>query len=199
VQPQEPTTGPVPPQPGVFVPAQALGGPPGAVPPAAGTGVGPVGKRPNQRKRLWIAMVGGIMVLLCLGGVGVAVSLYDEATKIDRTQPDTVTDSFLIAYLVNRDDKQARLFTCDAPNLANIGALREQLVAREKDFDVKVSVSWGALDRAAAGKGQEDVTTQLTISGSSGGQLGSSRNEDWRFRVVDDGGNWRVCDASKIS
>jgi hypothetical protein len=144
-------------------------------------------------------MVAGVIGLLCLGGVGVAVSLYDDAAKIDRSQPDVVTDSFLIAYMVNRDDKEAKLFTCDSANLANISALREEIIAREKEFDVKVSVSWGALARAAVGQGQEDVTTQLTISGSANGQVSSSRNEDWRFRVIDQSGSWRLCDATKVS
>ncbi|MET3428305.1 hypothetical protein BJ973_007517 [Actinoplanes tereljensis] len=137
--------------------------------------------------------------LLCLGGVGVAVSLYDDATKIDRSQPDTVADSFLIAYLVNRDDKAARLFTCDSPDLANIKALRDQLIARENQFSVAVSVSWGALSRVAVAEGKEDVTTRLTISGSSNGQVSSSRNEDWLFSVVEENGSWRVCGANKES
>jgi len=138
------------------------------------------------------------MALLCIGGVGVAISLYDDATKINRSEPDIVADSFLIAYLVNRDDQAAKLFTCKGPNLAGISALRDQLVAREKEFDVKVSVSWGALNRKAVGQGREDVDTQLTISGSAEGHITSSRNEDWRLHLVDDGGGWRVCDASKI-
>jgi hypothetical protein len=145
-----------------------------------------------------VAIAGGVIALLCLGGVGIVISLYDDATKINRSEPDVATDSFLIAYLVNRDDKQAQLFTCGSPDLASLSTLRDQLVAREKEFNVKVSVSWGALTRAAAGAGQEDVSTQFTISGSANGRLSSSRNEDWRFRVVDDGGSWRVCDASKI-
>jgi len=139
------------------------------------------------------------MALLCLGGVGVFVSVYDKATKIDRSEPDVVTDSFLLAYLVNRDDKSAQLFTCKNPNLAEISALRDQIVAREKQFNVKVSVSWGALTRQAVAAGQEDVSTQLTISGSANGQLNSSRNEDWRFHVVDEGGSWRLCSGTKTN
>ena len=139
------------------------------------------------------------MALLCLGVVGVVVSLYDDATKIDRSEPDVVTDSFLIAYLVNRDDKAAQLFTCKNPDLANISALREQLVAREKQFNVKVSVSWGPLNRQAIAPGQEDVSTQLTISGSSNGQMSSSRNEDWQFRVIEEGKTWRLCGGAKTS
>ncbi len=165
--------------------------PPPAVP--------PVRKPPARRSRLILATVGGIMALLCLGGVGVFVSIYDNATKIDRSEPDVVTDSFLLAYLVNRDDKSAQLFTCKNPQLAEIGALRDQIVAREKQFNVKVSVSWGALTRQAVTAKQEDVTTQLTISGSANGELGSSRNEDWRFRVIEEGGGWRLCSGAKIA
>ena len=184
VQPQEPTAGPVP-----------MAGVPGPGVPVGGTGVPQ--KPRNRRTRLILVMIAGIVGLLCLGGVGVAISVYDDATKIDRSDPDTVADSFLIAYLVNRDDKAAQLFTCESADLTNLNALREQLVAREKKFNVKVSVSWGALARAAVGPGQEDVSTELTISGSTNGQVSSSRNEEWRFRVVDSGGSWRVCNASK--
>jgi hypothetical protein len=144
-------------------------------------------------------MTAGILLLLCLGGVGVVVALYDGATKIDRSAPDTVADSFLIAYLVNRDDKQAALFTCDQPDLTEVAALRAEIVDREKTRNVSVSVSWGALLRAPAGAGQEDVTTKLTISGSSDGRTLSSRDEEWRLRVVDDDGSWRVCEATKAT
>jgi hypothetical protein len=199
VQPQEPTTGPVPPQPGVFVPAQALGGPPGAVPPAAGTGVGPVGKRPNQRKRLWIAMVGGILALLCLGGAGVVVSLYDNSTKIQRSAPDAVVDNFLRAYLVNRDDKAASLYQCKAgADLAAISALRTEMVDREKNFDVKVSATWSTLTVGGGDPARKTVTTDLNIAGASDGNTVSRRTETWSFGLVDDDG-WRVCTASRLS
>ncbi|MDT5031284.1 MAG: hypothetical protein QOC94_1455, partial [Actinoplanes sp.] len=78
----------------------------GGVPVAGGPAPTVVGGKPrNRRLRLWLAMGLGIVVLLCLGGVGVAISLYDGATKIQRSEPDAVADSFLRAYLVNRDDK----------------------------------------------------------------------------------------------
>ncbi|WP_433298842.1 hypothetical protein ACQP2F_44590 [Actinoplanes sp. CA-030573] len=168
----------------------------GAPPPAPPLTTAPK-RRPN-RPRLILAILAGVMAILCLGGAGVVFLVYDQATKVDRSEPDVVTDSFLIAYLVNRDDKAAALFTCRDPDLAEISALRDQLVAREKQFNVKVSVSWGALTRQPVTTGQEDVTTQLTISGSANGQISSSRNEDWRFRVVSQDGSWRLCSGTKI-
>jgi hypothetical protein len=100
---------------------------------------------------------------------------------------------------VNRDDQQAKLYTCENPDLASITSLRQEIIRREDEFSVSVAVSWGALLRVPAGQGKEDVSTQLTISSSSNGKLNSSRNEEWVFNVVDQGGSWRVCGGSKLS
>jgi hypothetical protein len=144
-------------------------------------------------------MAAGILALLCLGGVGVFISLYDEATKIDRSEPDVVTDSFLIAFLSDRDDKQAALFTCDQPDLTAIAALRSEMLKREAEHKVTVTVSWGALTRATVAPQREAVDVTLTISGFDKGQMSSSRDENWRFdlRLIDD--NWRLCGGAKAA
>ncbi len=157
------------------------------------------GRLRNRRVRLALALTAGIMGLLCLGGAGIFFILYDDATEIERTAPDVVTDGFLIAYLVNRDDQQVSLYTCNSPDLTAISQLRGEMVEREQKFNVSVSVSWGALTRRSAGPQQEDVSTQLTISSASQGKLNSSRNEDWVFRTIEDDGAWRVCGANKAS
>ena len=141
-------------------------------------------------------MAAGIVALLCLGGIGVAVSLYDDATEIKRDAPDAVVDSFLRAYLVDRDDKQAELFMCEAqPKLAAISALRDENVKREKDFGVSVGVIWSSLLVSGSGS-QRLVTTDLTIAGRRDGQTQSRRTETWSFNLVDNEG-WRVCGAKK--
>ena len=82
------------------------------------------------------------MALLCLGGVGVFVSLYDGATEIKRSAPDAVADSFLRAYLVNRDDREVSLYACrSGGDFAAISSLRTELIKREHDFGVTVAVS----------------------------------------------------------
>ena len=68
----------------------------------------------NRRLRLFLALGAGIVALLCLGGVGVFISLYDEATEIRRTAPDAVVDGYLRAYLVNRNEDETKLYTCAA-------------------------------------------------------------------------------------
>jgi hypothetical protein len=149
--------------------------------------------------RLILAMAAGILALLCLGGVGVFISFYDEATKIERTEPDAVVDQFLRAYLVNRDDKEAALFTCKSGlDLAAISALRTQLTEREKEFSVSVNVSWSTLTVTGTEDGRRTVSADLVIAGSSGGEALSRRTETWSFPLVDDDG-WRVCSAAKVS
>jgi len=127
------------------------------------------------------------------------ISLYDEATKIERTQPDVVVSSFLRSYLLNRSDEEAALYTCSSgANLDAIANLRTELVKREKEFDVVVNVNWGTLVVSGSGDGRRSVSTDLTIAGISEGQQISQRTETWAFSVVDEDG-WRVCDAIKVS
>ena len=143
-------------------------------------------------------MGAGILALLCLGGVGVFISFYDEATKIERSAPDAVVDQFLRAYLVNRDDKEASLFTCkDGLNLSAISALRTELIEREKKFGVTVTVDWSTLTVSGTEEGRKAVSTDLVIAGSSGGTALSSRTETWSFALVDDDG-WRVCGTTEV-
>ncbi|MFI7596763.1 hypothetical protein [Actinoplanes sp. NPDC049681] len=171
--------------------------PPAAVPPPAVPAA--PGKFRNRRVRLILAMVAGITALLCVGGVGVFISLYDEATEVKRTAPDAVVDGFLRAYLVNRNDQQASLFTCKSgADLAAVSALRGETVSREKSFDVTVNVSWSTLTVSGAGEENRSVTTDLVISGSSNGNSISRRSETWRFALTNEDG-WRVCSASKLS
>jgi hypothetical protein len=141
----------------------------------------------------------GLMLLLCLGGVGVFVSLYDGATKIKRSAPDAVVDSFLRSYLVNRDDKEVALYACKSgADFAQLAVLRNDLVGREKNFNVKVNVTWGTLTVSGSGNQQRSVATDLIIAGTSEGVTQSRHTESWTFGVRDQDG-WRVCSAAKIS
>jgi len=144
-------------------------------------------------------MGAGILALLCLGGVGVVVSLYDSATQIKRSAPDAVVDNFLRSYLVDRDDKQVALYACKSgADLTAIAALRTELVNRETEFDVKVNVSWGSLTVTGTEKDRRSVATDLIIAGTKNGETLSRRTESWSFGVVDQDG-WRVCSTAKTS
>jgi hypothetical protein len=149
--------------------------------------------------RLWLAMGLGLIALLCLGGVGVFVSLYDGATQIKRSAPDAVVDNFLRAYLVNRDDNEVALFACKSgADFGQLATLRTEMVNREKDFNVKVTASWTSLTVSGSGNDQRSVATDLIISGSSNGDSLSRRTESWTFGLVNEDG-WRVCVAAKVA
>lgn len=142
-------------------------------------------------------MGAGVLALLCLGGIGVFISLYDEATEIKRTEPDAVVDGFLRAFLVNRDDQEESLFVCrSGADMTPLAALRDEIVQREANFDVTVVVTWDSLIVTGEGDERRAVSTDLTIAGTSNGQTQSRRVESWTFGVVDDDG-WRVCSADK--
>lgn len=153
----------------------------------------------GRRLRLVLAMGFGIVSLLCLGGVGIFVAVYDNATKIERSAPDAVVDSFLRAYLVDRDDTQAALYRCESPtNLSGMTRLRGELAQRERDFNVRVTVTWSSLAVMGVGADQRQVKAGLVIAGSAVGQTRSRRTEEWTFDVVEEDG-WRVCGATKVS
>lgn len=138
-------------------------------------------------------MVGGILAILCLGGVGVFISFYDEATKIERTNPDAVVDNFLRAYLVNRDDKEASLYTCGSGlDLSKIAAFRDDISARESRFSISIQVVWEGLVVATQGStGTVDVDLTRTLADDS-----EQVTRPWRFNVVDENG-WRVCGGAE--
>ncbi len=142
-----------------------------------------------------VAVIAGIVI--GIGAAGAATSglfIYNEATKIDRTEPQVVTDEYLRAALVRKDFVGADLYACkNQERLAPIKTLRAELDQREKEFDITVLVSWGAFRQEG-----KTLTTELTISGRKGITVTSKRSETWRFTMADEDG-WRVCGAEKIA
>jgi hypothetical protein len=197
MQPPEHPTGPLGSPQGAAPGSGAVPGQPVAVSSTTGVPARPpvAGKQPNRRLRLWLALGAGILALLCLGGVGVVVSLYDSATAIKRTSPDAVVDNFLGAYLVNRDDKQASLYECKSGgDFADIEAYRNDMLTREKDFSVGIRVSWSSLTVSTQGAAGTVTTNLVKTATDQSGRVSNS----WQFRVVDQGG-WRVCGATQLS
>ena len=135
------------------------------------------------------------MALLCLGGIGVFISFYDEATKIERSKPDAVVDQFLRAYLVNRDDDEAELFTCkQGLDLSRLDAFRTDIQSREQRFTIGIRVDWASLTVSSAG-GRTTVSTDIRRIISDGSERTTDR---WQFAMVDDDG-WRVCSAAPVA
>ena len=161
-------------------------------------GPAPAPERPRRRLRTVLTVVAAVLTSLVLGGFVAGYLLYDRATAPDRSAPDVVVDNYLRAFLVDRNDTRADLYTCDGGgDLTTVADLRQEFTQREANFGVVVRVSWGSLARARTDQG-ESVTTTLSISSSADGQPRSSRREDWVFQVVEDEEGWRVCSGRKV-
>ncbi|MET8044973.1 hypothetical protein ABZU25_29435 [Micromonospora sp. NPDC005215] len=174
------------------VPAQRT--PSEQLPPAP---VPPEPQPPRRRMRTVLTVVAGVLALLCLGGLATGLVLYHRASAPDRSAPDVVVDNYLRAFLVDRNDARADLFTCEGGSqLEALRSLRTDLLEREKRFGVTMAVSWGSLsvqkhDDAAA------VEVTLIISARVDG-LNQSDRQPWRFDAqLDDG--WRVCGGARAS
>jgi len=156
----------------------------------------PPGRRPRPRRgRLILAITAGITALLCLGGVGVVVSVYDKATEIKRSAPDAVVDDFLRAYLVNRDDQRASLYQCKTGgDFSQIESYRSDIVSREKKFSVGIRVTWTTFTVQTNGNNGTVITDLIKTTADQSGRL----SNQWKFVVVDQDG-WRVCGAAPIS
>ncbi|MET8232860.1 hypothetical protein ABZS77_19525 [Micromonospora sp. NPDC005298] len=176
------------------VPAQRT--PSEQLPPAPAT---PAPQPPRRRMRTVLTVVAGVLALLAVGAGITGFVLYNRAAAPDRSAPDVVVDNYLRAFLVDRNDVRADLFTCEAgAQLDAVRGLRAEAEERESRFGVNVRVSWGPLSRTPSGKG-ESVATTLTIAGSADGVPRSSRREDWVFDVIEDGDGWRVCGGMRAA
>ena len=152
------------------------------------------GRLQSRRARLALALGAGMMALLCLGGVGVFIALYDEATEIDRTAPKAVVVSFLGAYFVNENDQEAAFYQCESGgDFAELTEYRADTQRREQEHSVGITTTWSDLEEVTNGS-TSVVSAELvrTIS-KQGGRDSSS----WQFTLVDQDG-WRVCAAKKL-
>jgi hypothetical protein len=152
------------------------------------------GRLQSRRARLALAFGAGIMALLCLGGVGLFIALYDEATEIDRTAPKVVVVNFLSAFFVNEDDQAAALYQCESGgDFTQLTEFRADTQQREQQHSVGISVTWSNLEETTSGPNSVvDAELTRTISGQ-GGRDSSS----WQFTLVDESG-WRVCGAKML-
>ncbi|MGN9778547.1 hypothetical protein ACTMS0_22675 [Micromonospora sp. H33] len=150
---------------------------------------------PRRRVRTILTVTAAVLTALLLGGLAVGYLLYDRATTPDRSAPDVVVSGYLHAYLVDRNDARAGVFTCrEGASVAELRALRDDLVSREERFATDISVSWGSLLVRREGN-EAIVEVPLIISAYVDG-IAQSDRQPWRFttRLTDD---WRVCAGSR--
>ncbi|MGN9813325.1 hypothetical protein ACTMSW_28725 [Micromonospora sp. BQ11] len=162
----------------------------------ASPGPAPVPERPRRRLRTVLTVVAAVLTSLVLGGIVAGYLLYDRATTPDRSAPDVVVSEYLNAFLRERNDTRANLFTCDEAGVVELRALRDDLIAREQRFATNISVSWGSLQEDRQGdvaEVQVDLVLSVYVNGTSQGD-----RQTWSFttRIGDE--DWRVCSGRKV-
>lgn len=147
---------------------------------------------PSRRLHLSLAIVAGMIGLLCMGGIGMAYALYDKATAPDRSTPTVAVDSYLRALFIERDDVKARLYLCDSPQMRAIEQLRDDLWSREKKYEVTITVHWEKLVEHVD-NGSAVVTAEISMT------VGDEAMEfqSWTFQAQQKDG-WRVCAATRV-
>ncbi|MEU5913368.1 hypothetical protein [Micromonospora sp. NPDC047527] len=171
------------------VPAQRT--PSEQLPPAPAA---PAPQPPRRRLRTVLTVVGGVLALLGMGAAITGFVWYNRAAAPDRSAPDVVVDNYLRAFLVDRNDARADLFTCEGgAQLEPLRSLRADLIAREERFDVTITLSWGQLAKQEQGDSVV-VRVTLIISAMVDGVKQSDR-QPWQFDTRL-GKDWRVCGGS---
>ncbi|SCL39996.1 hypothetical protein GA0074692_5558 [Micromonospora pallida] len=157
----------------------------------------PVPVPPRRRMRTVLTVAGVMLTVLCLSGAVTAYILYDRASAPDRSAPDVAVVNYLRAFLIDRNDARADLFTCGkgSEGLAELRALRTDLESREKRFGTSFSTKWGGLAVQENGE-QATVNVDLTISAFVDG-ISQSDRQSWQFSTRVEG-DWRVCSAAKV-
>ncbi|MDG4804280.1 hypothetical protein [Micromonospora sp. WMMD980] len=155
----------------------------------------PAPVRPKRPLRTLLAIVAGVLALLCTGGAVAGFVLYDRATAPDRSAPDVVVDNYLRAFFVDRNDTKADEYTCGGrADVDGLRVLRDDLVAREQRFDATIAVSWGPLT-AQESADVAVVNVELIISAFVDGVSQADR-QGWRIETKREDG-WGVCAAQR--
>ncbi|MBB5871255.1 hypothetical protein F4553_004634 [Allocatelliglobosispora scoriae] len=149
--------------------------------------------RRSSKTRRIIVFVLVATGLVVLGGAGLTFRIYDQATKVDRSQPEVVVREYIVAVLNRRDDAKAAIYSCEnSQGLMSILELRSSLESDERKFNLSTQVSLARLSRD--GSGRVDADLEILQQGSGGA---TQDRQHWKFTMVQDDG-WRVCGAERL-
>jgi hypothetical protein len=145
--------------------------------------------RSKGRWPLVLAIVVGVLSLICVGGLGIAYHLYDKATTPNRTVPDAAVNNYLRATFIHHNASEANEFACtDQSGLAAFKSFAGKVVS-----EPSISVDWAGLVVKNHGSSDASVTVVLQLE-QDGGSSGEE-NSSWTF-TTHKSSDWRVCGAS---
>jgi hypothetical protein len=155
-------------------------------------------REPKRRKlplRTIAIIVGGVLAVLCLGGVGTGYLLYRNASEPDRRSPTVTVRQYVTATFDDRDESRAALFTCQKPAVQDVRNLQSDLKSREDRFGITITVSIAAPRESISGK-SATVQTDVRIDVPEADGSSSRSSQRWTFSLRDQDG-WRVCSAER--
>ena len=131
-------------------------------------------------------VIAGVLALLCLGGVGVGIALYDEATAIDRDDPEIVVSELPTRELVDRRRRRREaLLLCeqDCRARADPGVPRDDIETASSASASTIVVDLGTRCSVepAEERSQRDDRDWTQSSSTRERSV-----QTWQFTVVDD-------------
>ncbi|WP_412540791.1 hypothetical protein R8Z50_34215 [Longispora sp. K20-0274] len=156
----------------------------------ATTGLAGGGQGRRRPRGKVIALVAGIAVIVAVVVAGgIALRVYDEQTKIDRSTPTLVVSQLVDAMFTARDEPTVARFSCKKADLGALRALLADLKEREGRFNTQFRVTATNLQQA----GQSTVQADLELSA-----MGTEDTQRWTFETANQDG-WRVCSARTLT
>jgi hypothetical protein len=146
-----------------------------------------------------LAVVLGVVSLLCVGGLGTGYLFYRQVSEPDRSTPGVVVRQYLQATFDDRDKSKAARFTCGRP--ADIGEtekLLADIVSREERFGIRITVGWENFV-AEENKGAATVAVRLKIGVPEQSGQSSESFQQWTFALRHQSAGWRVCAAQQAT
>ena len=132
-----------------------------------------------------------VSALICLGGLVVGFVWYRSASEPDRGTPTVTLEQYLDAEFNTRDEMIVKRFECNSPSLSTLDQLLDDLIRRENQYGVSITVHSANLD-VVQNHGSSVIKADLKISTSNEREI-----QRWQFNLIDQAG-WRVCAASRI-
>jgi hypothetical protein len=153
-------------------------------------------QRRQERRRTW-ALLGAVLLAICMTGSVVGFVLYNRATRIDRSTPVVAVFQYVDAIFEQRDAGQAKLFECEkASGRAALDAVLDDLEERERRYGIHISVSVTNFASSVEGTSAQVQADLLIDVPEADGKLSRS-SQRWNFDLRDEDG-WRVCSAQRV-
>ncbi|GIG58730.1 hypothetical protein Lfu02_31020 [Longispora fulva] len=144
-------------------------------------------KRPRAKV---IALVAGLAVIVAVVVAGgIALNVYDQQTKIDRSTPTLAVSQLVDAMFTARDESTVARFSCKKADLGALRRLMTNVKDQEARFHTHISVAADEMKLSS----QSVVEARLSLTGE-----GWNNFQNWAFETANQDG-WRVCSARQLT